>query len=83
MNQILPKNESLLYPIAKAYKTSLLDAGSVSKTTFWDKIIFGKVREGIVGGRLRCIVCSAEEGGKSAFLPNSLLLKAQVSIRIM
>jgi len=72
MNQILPKNESLLFPIARAYKTSLLNAGSVSKTTFWDSVIFGKVREGIVGGRLRCIVCSAEEGGKSRSLDGVL-----------
>lgn len=63
MFQILPKEGGIIFPLARSYKMSLLNAGSVSKTTFWDNMIFGRIREGIIGGRLRCIVCSAEEGG--------------------
>jgi hypothetical protein len=64
MFQILPKEGGAIFPLAKAYKMSLLDAGTVNKNTFWDSMIFGRIREGIIGGRLRCIVCSAEEGGE-------------------
>lgn len=64
MFQILPKEGGIIYPLARAYKMSLLNAGSVSKTTFWDNMIFGRIREGILGGRLRCIICSAEEGSE-------------------
>lgn len=55
-------SESLVVPFALARKRALLRSGNVSWTTFWDRTIFAKVRSGVVGDRLRCIVCSAEEG---------------------
>lgn len=67
MFQILPKEGGIIYPLAKARKMSLLNSGNVSKTTMWDNMIFGRIREGIIGSRLRCIICSAEEGGESRF----------------
>lgn len=45
-------------------KRSVLHAGSVQKHSFWDNLIFAKIRAAVVGPNLRCIVCSAEEGGK-------------------
>lgn len=53
-------------PMAHALKLSLLRSGNVSKTTFWDRLVFSKVRGNVVGQDLRLIVCSADEGSGPA-----------------
>ena len=64
LQNALPNGGAIL-PLAKSMKRSLLRSGNVSKETFWDKFIFGKITYNVVGPNLRCIIVSAEEGSKS------------------